>query len=131
MYTVIVKNNTKADIYVNDVDNSNLYIQNSLGNVFYIDSGEYFDQKYLVLAGNEKELKLKFNIKYGAETRDNAIEKICFGNMKIENKEYVDDTTPIYDSATNQYIYETRKTKYPQYDSHIVMLESNNKLDNN
>lgn len=124
MYTVVVENNTKADIYVNDVANSNLYIQNSQGSVFYIDSGEYFDQKYLVLAGNEKELKLKFNIKYGTENRDNIIEKMCFGNMKIENKEYVDDTKTIYDEASNQYIYETRKTRYPQYDSHIVLLKN-------
>ncbi|MBO5179500.1 MAG: hypothetical protein J6B87_04045 [Clostridia bacterium] len=130
MYTVVVKNNTKADIYVNDVTNSNLYIQNSQGNVFYIDSGEYFDQKYLVPAGNEKELKLKFNIKYEVENRDNVIEKMCFGNMKIINKEYIDDTAMTYDSATGQYIYETRKTKYPQYDSHIVVLENKDELEN-
>lgn len=126
MYTVVVKNNTKADIYVNDVANSNLYIQNSQGNVFYIDSGEYFDQNYLVLAGNEKVLKLKFNIKYEVASRDNAIEKMCFGNMKIINREYVDDTTTVYDSTIGQYVYETRKTKYPQYDSHTIVLKSNN-----
>lgn len=128
MYTVVVKNITKADIYVNDVTNSNLYIQNNQGNVFYIDSGEYYDQNYLVLAGNEKELKLKFNIKYGVETRDSVIEKMCFGNMKIENKEYVDDTATVYDDATNQYVYQTRKTKYPQHDSHIVALENKDEL---
>ena len=87
LYTIEVRNNTNADIYMNDVDNSNLYIRNAENNIYTVDSSYMFDNIYYVAAGDKKEIKLRFNLNY---SDNNRISQLCFGNIKVVNKEYYD-----------------------------------------
>lgn len=106
LYSIEVRNNTSADIYMNDVDNSLLYLENDKGNIFYIDSSYMFDNVYYVTAGDLKEIKLKFNLNY---TDGNKISQLCFGNVKVVNKEY-------YDTLSET----TKKTTFQEKTSCIV-----------
>ena len=119
-YNIRLKNNTKADIYINDIDNSNLYIKDMNENIYKIDASEMFDSDYLIYAGKERSFKLIFNINY---TDTNKISEICFGNMKFVNKEYLDSTVEVKNPTTGEMEYAKVKTNYPEEYSWIVRFE--------
>ena len=106
LYTIEVRNNTNADIYINDVENSNLYITTSNNKVISVDSNYMFDSTYFIAGGDKKELKLRFNLDY---TNNNKISQLCFGNIKVVNKEY-------YDTLSET----TKKTTFQERTSWIV-----------
>jgi len=119
-YKIKFKNNIKADIYINDVDKSNLCIKDYNKNVYNIDASDLFDDDYLVPAESAKRMKLRFNVNY---TNSNGINEIDFNNIKIVNKEYYDSTSKIVDPKTGQTIYEKKKTNYPENDSWKINFE--------
>jgi len=80
IYTVKIKNNTMADMYFNDTVESNLYVKNSKNAEFSINSSEYIDANYYVPSNSEKNVNLKFNVKYQS---DNEIVGMYFENMII------------------------------------------------
>ena len=67
IYTVKIKNNTMADMYFNDVVESNLYVKNNKNADFSINSSEYIDANYYVPSNSEKNINLKFNVKYQSD----------------------------------------------------------------
>ena len=116
------KNNTKADIYINDVDNSDLYITDYRGNKYFIDQSNMYDSDYLVPAGTLKNIDLVFylNPKYSS-----LITNITFNNMVIINKEYLDSTSEIKNPQTGEVEYEKVKTNYPEnYKWNVKLVES-------
>jgi len=122
-YTVIVKNNTYADLYINDVDNSNLYIRTSDGNRYYINSSDYLDYNYLVQGRNEKEIELKFDAEFqsGYDLSDGVA--INFDSIKIVNKEYYDNTKEVViNEETGEVGYQKKYTNYPQTMTYKVLV---------
>lgn len=113
-YTISMKNNTYADIYINDVDNSNLYIRTSDGNRFYINSSDYLDYNYLVQGKNEKEIELKFDAQYQSGNDAFSIVEMDFDAIKIVNKEYYDNTKEVViNEETGEVGYQKKYTNYP------------------
>ena len=114
IYTVKIKNNTMADMYFNDVAESNLYVKNNKNADFSINSGEYIDANYYVPSNSEKIINLKFNVKYQS---DNEIVGMYFDNIKIVNKEYYNAVSK---DSNGKVIYEKTKTNYPEKMNYIV-----------
>lgn len=105
-----VKNNTKADIYINDANNSNLYMKNENGNIYAVDTSDMLDTTYYVPAGSESEIKLKFNINY---IDNNKMTELVLNNILIKNKDYYDSTSQVKNPTTGQIEYEKKTTNYP------------------
>ncbi|MBQ3407920.1 MAG: hypothetical protein IJH12_01795 [Clostridia bacterium] len=121
IYKVRAKNNTRADIYLNDADNSNLYLKDSYNNVYSIDTSSMYDSDYLITSKTEKSVDLTFNINYAENTQ---ITEMSLGTMKIENKEYLDSTSEVVNPQTGNREYEKVKTNYPeQYSWNIKFTE--------
>ena len=121
IYDVRVKNNTKADIYINDEDNSNLYVRDDSNGIISVDTSGLFDSDYLVTGGSIKSFTLTVNS--NAFDR-NSISELCFGNMIIKNKEYLDTTTEVVNSTTGQKEYVRRKTNYPETYNWSIKFEN-------
>ena len=96
-----IKNNIKADIYINDASGSGLYITDSNGKAYYVDSGEYNDYDYYIPAETQKSLTIRFKKQYDDSTTTASIN---FNNIKIENQKY-------YEKNNNQQI--EKMTSYP------------------
>ena len=120
VYNIRVKNNTKADIYINAEDNNNLYIEAENGSTYMLDASSLFDSDYLVPAGKEKSMELTFYVNYA---KDSDATSMRFGNMIIVNKEYYDSTTEVKNPATGEMEYAKVKTNYPEKYSWIVKFE--------
>lgn len=121
IYDVRVKNNTKADIYINDEDNSNLYVRDDSNGIISVDTSGLFDSDYLVTGGSTKSFTLMVN----SNAFDiNSISELCFGNMIIKNKEYLDTTTEVVNSTTGQKEYVRRKTTYPETYNWSIKFEN-------
>ena len=120
VYNIRVKNNTKADIYINDEDNNNLYIEAENGGTYMLDASSLFDSDYLVPAGKEKSIELTFYINYA---KDSDATSMCLGNIIIENKEYYDSTTEVKNPDTGEMEYAKVKTNYPEKYSWTVKFE--------
>lgn len=114
IYTVKIKNNTMADMYFNDTVESNLYVKNSKNAEFSINSSEYIDANYYVPSNSEKNVNLKFNVKYQS---DNEIVGMYFENIKIVNKEFYSAVSKDSDGKVK---YEKTKTNYPEKMNYIV-----------
>lgn len=108
VYTLKVKNLTKADIYIDNLINSNMYIVDGKSNKFYLNSSDYTEEDFKILADNEKSFKLKFNRKYN--TSNVGSYKLVFGNMIIQNKKYTVESV----TETNQIEIKERTTTYPE-----------------
>ncbi|MBR2705511.1 MAG: hypothetical protein IKE91_08595 [Clostridia bacterium] len=115
-----VKNNTMADIYINDADNSNLYINDEDGNAYSINTDGMFDVNYYVPARSEKSIKLKFDIKYAQHS---SIKEMVFGNMIIKNKEFLDVNNEITNPTTGEVEYAKVKTNFPEKYTWTVKFE--------
>lgn len=100
VYDIKIKNIVKADVYINQTMNSNLYLKNSSGTIYSIKTDDYIDVDYLIPSGSTKTMKVKFLKKYNDNTE---IESMNFNSIRISNKNY-------YDYDTNQYI----TTNYPE-----------------
>lgn len=105
-----VKNNTKADIYINDEDNNQLTLIDKNNAEYKVDNDNLFNSTYLVSAGAEKELVIKF---YKGYSNQSKLKEICFNNIKIVNKDYLDSTSQVKNPVTGAIEYENRTTKYP------------------
>ena len=106
-----VKNNTKADIFINDIEDNKLFIKNYANSLFYVDQSELFENDYYVPAGKEKEIKISFN---GNFVTEEAINSIVFNNIKVINKEYLDSSTEVTNPSTGEREYAKVKTNYPE-----------------
>lgn len=115
-----VKNNTMADIYINDADNSNIYIRDELDGVYPVDSTSMYDTDYLVSARSEKSIKLTFNINYAEHSN---IKEMYFGNIKIVNKEFLDENNEITNPTTGETEYAKVKTNFPESYTWTVKFE--------
>lgn len=111
IYSIRVKNNTKADIYINSEENNNLYIKDVSEGIHVMDSNGLFENDYLVPAGSEKSFTYTFNIDYAENSK---VTEICFGNIIIKNKEYLDSTMEVRNPATGEVEYARVKTNYPE-----------------
>lgn len=120
VYNIRVKNNTKADIYINDEDDNNLYIEAENGGIYKVDTSNLFDSDYLVPAGKEKSLELTFYINYA---KDSDATSLCLGNIIIVNKEYYDTTTEVKNPRTGEMEYAKVKTNYPEKYSWTIKFE--------
>lgn len=105
IYTIVIGNNVKADLYMNDSSESGLYLLDTYGKAYYVESEDYFDVDYYVPSESKKMLKLKFRKKY---SDDSETSQICFNNIKVENKRYYDNTSAekytMYPEKTNAII---------------------------
>ena len=120
IYNIRVKNNTKADIYMNDEDNNNLFIRDQSNGIINIDSSNLFDSDYLVTAGSTKSMELTVVTNaFDAQ----KITELCFGSILIKNKEYLDSTTEVVNKTTGEKEYVKRKTNYPEKYSWSVKFE--------
>lgn len=106
--TINVSNNIRADLYVNDASESGMYIMDTTGKAYYVDSGEYYDYDYYVPAGSKKMLTLRFKKQYGSSSKTT---KFYLNNVKIVNKEY-------YEIINNQSTKKT--TTYAEKTSAII-----------
>ena len=120
VYNIRVKNNTKADIYINAEDNNNLYIEAENGSTYMLDASSLFDSDYLVPAGKEKSMELTFYVNYA---KDSDATSMCFGNMIIVNKEYYDSTTEVRNPTTGEIEYAKVKTNYPEKYNWTIKFE--------
>lgn len=117
-YTMSFKNNTYADIYLNNYENSNVYVKNNKQQKFDLDNSESTDFDYLIYAKSEEEFKFRFKMKYQVGRYSNSNEyvdliEMCFGNVKIVNQEYFDNSTLVANPATGSMEPEKKRTNYP------------------
>ena len=108
IYTLNIKNLTKADVYIDNIISSNMYIEDGKKNCFYVNVSDYTEEDFKILANSEKMVKLKFNRTYNSE--NTGSNKLIFGNMIIQNKKYAIKTT----TETNQIEVKERFTTYPE-----------------
>lgn len=112
IYAINVKNLTKADIYLNETINSDLFIQDKNGNNINLDINEYIEEDFKIISEQEKNINLKFNRKYDGK---NTTSNIVFSNIKIVNKIYYDSskTQNIINGNSQQTLYERKMSTYP------------------
>ena len=118
-YTVSIKNNTPADIYINNYKNSNIYLINSKNMKFDLDNSQSSDFDYLVYGNSEEEFKLRFKMKYQvgryvSQDENVDITELCFGNIKIVNQAYYDKSSTIVNIMTGKKEYVKKYTNYPE-----------------
>lgn len=118
IYTIDMKNLTKANIYVNNIDSSDLFIKDSVGNKYDIANEEYLENDYYISPEGSKQVQLKFYRKYNIY---NDIESMNFKNIKIENRLYYEKNDP--ESFDNdEVIYKQKVTNYPTKAELVVKL---------
>lgn len=117
VYIVNVKNNTKADIYLNNIDNSNLYIKNSSNVKFNIANDEYSNNDYYIGSEKEKNISLKF---YRSYDESNDIKTMNLEHILIKNKLYYDSTKQIIDPNSGDITYESKTTNYPEQSELVI-----------
>ncbi len=112
IYAINVKNLTKADIYLNEPTNSDLFIQDKNRNNINLNIDEYIEDDFKIISEQEKNMSLKFNRIYDGR---NITSNIVFNNIKIINKLYYDSskTQNIINGNSQQTLYEKKMSTYP------------------
>lgn len=108
IYTIRVKNLTKADIYIDNIINSNMYISDEKSNNYYLNGSDYIEDDFKISTDSEKMIKLKFNRIYSVNNSNTK--SLTFGNMLIKNKKYTVEST----TETNQIEIKEKTTTYPE-----------------
>ena len=109
LYKIKVKNKTKADIVLSEMNSkTDISIQDRNEDNYYIDNDDYIQEQVMIASGNEKILNLKINKVYN--NKDTI--KMIFSKIRIINKAYYDESEPITDERTGNVTY---KQKYSNY----------------
>ncbi len=107
-YEIEVENFTTADMYLNDINNSNTYLVDKNKEAFYLNINNYGEDELKISANKIKNIKLQFSRKY---KEDNDVSKMIFKNIKIKNYEYIHSDRA--DDASQEVTYEKKTTTYP------------------
>lgn len=123
-YEIEVENFTSADMYLDNVDDSNnTYLVDENNNYFYFNIDNYEQSELKVSANKTKNIKLQFARTY---KEYNKILKMIFNNVKIDNYEYTDSnyiSSNIVTGNSQEIIYERKTTTYPDTVSLKVSFE--------
>lgn len=122
-YEINVENLTRADMYLDNVDNSSTYLVDKNNNYFYLNIDNYEESELKVSANKTKNIKLQF---YRTYKEDNRVPTMILNNIKIENYEYTDSnyiSSNIVTGNSQEIIYERRITTYPDTISLQVSFE--------
>ena len=92
----------KADVYVNQIEKNQLYLNSGSGHKYSVITDGYTDEDFFVASESSKEIKIKFNRKYN---ESNDVMSIGFKNIKVVNKE--------------QYNYKTNKSEMTAYPENL------------
>lgn len=113
LYTISATNLSKADMFLDDINNSKIIVKYSNGNIYKLNIGEYSENDFKIASSEEKEIRLKFYKNY-LQNIDGI--SMNFNNIRIKNKKYY-DTNSIASNTTNgstqEVIYQEKMTSYP------------------
>lgn len=121
LYTIKIKNKTKADIILSEMINkTDISIQDGNEDSHYIDIDEYIKEQATIVSGNE----LTFNLKIKKVYNNVNAKKIVFSKIRVINKLYYDNNSVIKNEVTGDVSYEQKYTTYIPEFSFEVELES-------
>ena len=119
IYLINVKNLMMTDIYIDDVENSQLIINYSNGNKNKANMNEYSEEDLRVLANSNKNISIRVDKSY---SNDIYAKSIYFQKIKINNKLYYDSNSIVNNGNSNDIMYEQKESSYPDSTSMMINL---------
>ena len=119
IYLINVKNLMMTDIYIDDVENSQLIINYSNGNKNKANMNEYSEEDLRVLANSNKNISIRVDKSY---SNDIYAKSIYFQKIKINNKLYYDSNSIVNNGNSNDIMYKQKESSYPDSTSMMINL---------